>query len=32
MEKGQDHVADAGLMDLLFDATIYIYVVIVLGR
>jgi len=32
MEKEQDPVADAGLMDLLFDVTIYIYVGIALER
>lgn len=32
MEKEQGHVPDAGLMDLLFDVTIYICVDIVLGK
>jgi hypothetical protein len=32
MEKEQDPAVDVGLMGLLFDVTIYIYVGIVLGR
>jgi hypothetical protein len=32
MAKDHDHALDAGLTDLLFDVTIYIYVGIVLGR
>jgi hypothetical protein len=32
MEKEQDRAVDADLMDLSFDATIYIYVDIVLER